>query len=246
MADIAQEADPVALVEPARDLGDVGGGVAVAEERLQRLLAPLGQDLAMALLVEAVDHDPVVAGQLLEDPGGVVAQATQRHGAQDRLDAGLDMAAQVDRRAGALELDHQAAGGRAMQQPVVRGERPAHPAAHRHRDGMERVVDQMGLDAGGQIAGQPGQRPAQHLGLVQEFGGIGACLDHQLISLADHQEGAMGLDRAGQMDLLALAIRQVGLAESGCRRRTCSHTKISPISRWGLDCPVAARPGRSD
>ena len=83
IVDIDQHPHPVALVEPARDLRDVGGGIAVAEIGLEMRLAALGEDLAMALVVEAVDHHPVVAGELLEDPRGLFAQRAQRVDADD-------------------------------------------------------------------------------------------------------------------------------------------------------------------
>ena len=64
--DIDQHPNAIALIEAARDLRNVGGRIAVAEIGLEMRLAPLGEDFAVSLVVEAVDHDAVVAGQVLE------------------------------------------------------------------------------------------------------------------------------------------------------------------------------------
>ena len=65
--DVHQHADAISLVKAARDLRDVGGRISIAEIRLEVRLPALREHLAVALLVEAIDHDAVVAGQLLEN-----------------------------------------------------------------------------------------------------------------------------------------------------------------------------------
>ena len=55
---------------------------------------------------------------------------------------------------------------------------------------------------------------------LEKIGSVVACLDDEEIGLAHHQQSAMGLDRPGKMDLLTLAVRQIGLSECGCRHPT--------------------------
>ena len=62
--DVGEQAHAVALVETAGDLRNVGGGIAIAEQRFELGPLRLRKHLAMARFVEAVDHHPVVAGQL--------------------------------------------------------------------------------------------------------------------------------------------------------------------------------------
>ena len=46
---------------------------------------------------------------------------------------------------------------------------------------------------------------------------VGARLNDEVVGLADDEQGAMRLDRSGKMNLLPLAIRQIGLPKSGHR-----------------------------
>ncbi len=58
----------------------------------------------MPLVVEAVDHYPVVARQRLENARGVIAKRPQRCGGDDSLEALLQIARQIDRRSGPLQF----------------------------------------------------------------------------------------------------------------------------------------------
>jgi hypothetical protein len=103
------------------DLRDVGGRIAVADEGFQRRAALFGIHLPVAVIVEAVDHDAVEAGELAEDACRLVAQRTQRVGAEHGMQRMLHMARQIDGRSHRLELDDQAAFGRAMREDVEIG-----------------------------------------------------------------------------------------------------------------------------
>ena len=64
VADVGDDADAVAEVEPARGLGNVGGGKVEAEKALRHLVAVvLGHDLAVPVGIEAVHHHAVDAEQ---------------------------------------------------------------------------------------------------------------------------------------------------------------------------------------
>ena len=71
----------ISHVKPARDLRDVGGGIAVARESFEFGFACFREHLAVAILVEAIDHHAVVAADLLENSGRRVAERGQRAGA---------------------------------------------------------------------------------------------------------------------------------------------------------------------
>ncbi len=76
------------------------------------------------------------------------------------------------------------------------------------------------MDPSGQIAAQGRQGQTEDGSPQPEKGrGIGAGLNDDQFRFRDHQQGAMGLDGTGQVDLFPLAIGQVGLAEAGWYRR---------------------------
>src|ERR1700692_98450 len=57
----------------------------------------------MPLVVEAIDHHPVVARQRLEYARGFIAKRPQRGGGDDSLEALLQIARQIDGRPGPLQ-----------------------------------------------------------------------------------------------------------------------------------------------
>ena len=115
---VGEHADAVALVQPPRDLRDVGCRIAIAEIGLEVRLAPFGEDLAVALVVETIDHHTVVAGQSLKIRAVSSHSARSDDASRTRLHRPCHVDRQVDRGAGAFELDHDAALGRAVQQNV--------------------------------------------------------------------------------------------------------------------------------
>ena len=107
----------------------------------------------MSLVVEAIDHHPVVAGEVLEDFCRRVAQDPERRSRQDRMHRPIEMTRQIDGRSGAFEFDDQAAVRRAMQEAVEFRRRLSDPAADGARDPVKRIAE-VGPDACGQITRQ--------------------------------------------------------------------------------------------
>ena len=65
-------------------------------------------------------------------------------------------------------------------------------------------------------ARQRGQRLTHRLRVeAEEGGGIDARLQDRRAGLVEQQQRAVRLDRAGEVDLLAFAVREVGIAEGG-------------------------------
>ena len=90
--DVAQHPDPVSLVQPAGDLRDIGSRVAIAKKRLPASGSFASEKhFAMALVVEAIHHDPVIASQRLENVGGFVTNFAQRRGGDDGFDGFFQM-----------------------------------------------------------------------------------------------------------------------------------------------------------
>ena len=116
---------------------------------------------------------------------------------------------------GALQLDHEPALRRPVQEPVERRAPRADVAADRDRDAVEPVA-QVRADAPGEVARDGVEAAAEHpFAQAQELGRVGARLDDGVVGLADHQQRPVRLDRAREVDLLALAVREVRLAEGG-------------------------------
>ena len=74
-------------------------------------------------------------------------------------------------------------------------------------------------DTNQQIAIEIGERHADDLLQIEEFGGVGAGLDNTMIGFADDQQGAVGLNRAREMNLFAFAVRKIGRSERGGSER---------------------------
>jgi hypothetical protein len=55
---------------------------------------------------------------------------------------------------------------------------------------------------------------------LEKIGSVVARLDDEKIGLSQDEEGAMGLNRSGKMDLFPFAVRQIGVSECGCRHPT--------------------------
>jgi len=85
-------------------LRDIAGGIAVAQIGFQVSLPTLGEHLAVTVLVEAIDHDPVIAGKLLEDRGRLTAQRVQRVAGRDPAKCIADRPGEVAGGAGDLQL----------------------------------------------------------------------------------------------------------------------------------------------
>ena len=79
--DVGDDPQPIALVEHARLLRDVGGRVVQPEIRLEAGARGFGDHLARAVRIEAVDHHPIEAGQR--------AHLASRHAVERALVVGL-------------------------------------------------------------------------------------------------------------------------------------------------------------
>jgi hypothetical protein len=101
-------------------------------------------------------------------------------------------------------------------------------------------------DALADVAPQLLQRSPKDVMVDSEHGsGVRTRLCDDELGLAYDQEGAMGLDRAGEMDLLQLAIGEIRLAErrgGGCQR---NHDSCSTLNRLRLARLCWRRQGRT-
>ena len=92
---VDQHAQPVAQVELARAARYVGCGVLHAEQRIEARVACLGNDLAVAVGVELVDHDPVVAEHVAKAAHDAIGQRADRRGGAESLHRGAQQFAQM-------------------------------------------------------------------------------------------------------------------------------------------------------
>jgi hypothetical protein len=86
------------------------------------------------------------------------------------------------------------------------------------------------------------ERQPDDLPEIEEFSGIRAGLNHAMVGLADHQQRAMRLDGAREMDLFPFAVRKIGFSERwgsvGMQRQ------INPLEFPRVPSPC--RRGRND
>src|SRR5262249_28304991 len=74
-------------------------------------------------------------------------------------------------------------------------------------------LPEMGLHALGKIAVNFAKMPADDRLRTQPLGGVFAGLDHHQVRLAQHEQRPVRLDGTGELDLLALAVGEIGVAE---------------------------------
>ena len=187
------------------------------------LFLRLGDDLAVAVGVEAVEHHAVVAGELADrsPPSPSASASSVRRGAQacDRGGQPLRKVArraprlrQVDRlefedhRIGVVAMDQRleaAAHAVALDVAAQRPRRRAHAGEHTRPHLC------------GKVAAQDFDRAADQLVDVesQHFAHVRAGLQHARRRGLEHEQRAMRLDRARMLDQFPIAIRQVGLAK---------------------------------
>ena len=240
---------------PGRGCGHRAGGRSAGcrrpgsgcRDRVRGRAALFGHHLAMAVVVEAVDHHPVVAGEVAEDPRRLLAQHARRIGREDRLQRAFDQAGKLRRGAGRVPARGSARRRRAVQQGVEGGRRCPRCSAWRRgccpaaapaagRSGWRR---RRRAPRGGWPSTTPPNPPEQR-------GGIGAGLHHHQLRLPQQQQRAMRLDRGSEVDLLPLAVGEVGLAEGGRRGggrgRRPGHPHLVP---GGSRFPRPSRSGRA-
>ena len=225
---VDQHAHAVAQVQVAGALRDVGGRVAMAEQRLQPRVARLGNDLAVAVGVETVDHHPVVADDVAQVLHHAVGQRADGRSLADALHQRAQLAEQrraVDLHAGharrrrvhRLQLQHQHVVGDAVHRAVE--QRRADGAAQRL--GFAQVaLGAQGLQLGTGITLQlmqvAQQQPVERT--AKPTARTAAGLHDAQLRLLQHQQQTVRLDRPGELDQLAIAVRHIGLAKGWADR----------------------------
>ncbi len=102
-----------------------------------------------------------------------------------------------------------------MYETVVFRSRGADSAAHPAGNGIQRVA-QVGAQTLREIAGQICKIHSEQGTLEAEKScSILAGLNHDLIRFTDDEQSAVWLYGSGEMNLLPLAVRQIGLSEFG-------------------------------
>ena len=193
-----------------------------SEIGLQDQAAGLGDDLAVPVRVEPIDHHPVESGQPLDQGGGGLCLGLQL-GLRAYPVEGGQRGGQVLRpwrvvaRQG-LHLQH-----RETARPVDKaGEARAfvrHPPEESGRDGGQGTVAIQCL-AHGLLQLRPQGLPQVPLQEIRFFEpqerptGRGR-LDDLQARAGQRQEDAIGLNRAGNMDRLPIAVAQIGRGRNG-------------------------------
>ena len=114
-----------------------------------------------------------------------------------------------------------------MQQTIERDQRIPDTAAHGDGNGMQRFV-QVRMDASRQICRELLERAPDHVPVeIEEFRRVRAGLNDDVIGLPHDEQSAVRLDRTGEMNLLSLAVRQVGLPEGRHREGTRGQVEVS-------------------
>ena len=200
---------------------DVAGRVVQAEEGLEVLAPVLGDDLAVPVLVEAVDHHPVVPGEVADlgrqapgpDPATVVVAARWVSAARV---ARWDSWRRGGGRAGRVR-PRPRAGHRCGASPP----RPAAPPRLRAADATgepERDAGTLDVGLGDRhvppdrvgraLPEHRGQRRAQHGGdrPAEQLLGVARDDRHPPVGLVDAQEHPVRLDRPRDVDRLGVAV----------------------------------------
>lgn len=211
---VGDEPQPVGGVEGAGLGGDVARRVPETEEGLEVLPPVLGDDLAVPVGVEPVDHHPVEAGERAHLAGQHLGQLVERGRTRQPLqDRGQPPVPGRARLPGALDPlplgDQQPVGAGEHQVDVATGQ-PHPQRVHlgeiageaRTQPGDVVVREQLGQ-------GTAGHRPAE------EVRGVGGGDDDGEVVLGDGQQGAVRLDRAGDRDGLVGAAEQRLLGHGG-------------------------------
>ena len=190
--------------------------------RLEMFFLGLGDDLAVALGIEAIEHDAVVTRDLAIGGDGCRREGFERRRRAESSDRrrqalrNLVRECRARRQVDRNELEDDRRGGVAMDERLetalraialdMRTERPRR-CAH--------AVRQAPLHTLGQVA-------AQHVDVAAEQAlhihtehrvGVRARLQDDRRGRFEHQQHAMRLDRSRELDQLPIAIRQVGFAE---------------------------------
>jgi hypothetical protein len=214
VARVGDQPQRVAAVQLAGLARDVRGRVVQAQEGRQLRGAPLGHDLAVPVPVEAVDHGPVEAADAGRLGRQHVARLAHRGGRLEPRDRGPDQREEAVQRAGRgrlgrLQLDHQQLAAAVHDRVEL-----ARLAVQ-----LQPNPDRAHVLAVGQAQHRRGGRAAEHLvePLPEQPAGVAP---EQLASVLrnlhdplgvrlEGQQQPVGLDRAGHVDRLAVAVGEI-------------------------------------
>ena len=243
VARVGDDADPLQQGLAPRLGRDVGRGVSQATVWLQIRVAGLGDDLAVAALVQAVGHHPVVAGQRLEPLHRQFAQVApgrcRVEGFQHRLHrhdrhVPLDRPPWFDVHAEqpASQMDTQ------VEPPAADGRL----AIHMTRSAADQTGAALQRIAGG-LTQQVRQLLAQR-GLrrnAQDGTEVRAGMRHQQVARPSGEQGAVRLDCPRDVDLLLGADAQIQLRQGfRVRRFQDIHDCTAPAARsWANQLRIA-------
>jgi len=212
--DVRQKPHATALVEAARDLRNVGGRIPVAEKRLEVRLSGLGKDLPVSFVVEAIDHHPIVTGELAEDMGRFVAKRLKIRRRHDFRNEPFEIDGQIGHLDRAFEFDDKLAIRRAMDKRRVRCVHRPNRACRRNRNAADIDRHAVAQPLGDRTSKRPKRESAQPVAKAEKTRGVLAFLNNDVIRFSDNNQRAVGLDRSGEMDLLPLAVGEICGAKS--------------------------------
>ncbi|GLU24683.1 hypothetical protein SLE2022_405890 [Rubroshorea leprosula] len=235
VADVGNHADAVADIERTRLLRDVGGGEVVVVVGREPRGDVLGDDDARFVVEEAVDHHPVVAGELVEGLGGALAEfdeaARALEAAGDLVDP-ADHVGGVAERLARLELDEPGA----LAAPRDRVEPRVGHRAEQH-------LVAPGVGEADRAGDEIGKRAAQPVRTEARLDIAGARHDAEVARVRDEQQ-PVRLDRAGKVDRFAIArIGHRGRCPSRCPRRPLRHSR-SRRADSEMPCRIVPRRAR--
>ena len=240
VVDVGDQPGPVDRVEAARLGGDVRGRVVQPQERVQVRATLLGDDLAVPVAVEAVDHHPVEAGHLADLAGQLLGQVGHRRlGGEPahRRARGLVAEQHRARPPQGLDLDHEPGAGPVQAHVHLDAGQGAFQRLGQVRDQglVERALGCAPPDLGRQVraehvaeAGAVGPVRGDPQQLVAVGGGDG---DREAVRVHG-EKYAVRLDGPGHVDRFSLAVGEVDRPVGG----------RVPCMRWCRhDPPVSSR-----
>ena len=211
---VRDDANPVAEVQLARLFRDVGRRVAVVQVRRQAVCAVLRRHAAGAVLEEAVDHDPVEAGHAPHLARRGLAEARQVgrrvQGGDGGPDPGEHPGGRGAVRSARLELeDGEAVPQMDQDLDFHAGRRRRSRRAEVERRGPRHDVRRPGHRLQAEAEELAHRQPKRRGPRAQQAGQVAGGLEHGLRDGIGDEQGAVRLDRARDVDRLAVAVREV-------------------------------------
>ena len=233
---IHDDADGISKVKRPGLLRNVACREILAEEAFEMAALGFVDHLAGAVGLEPVDHHPVVTDDGADQPRRIGGQFLQRGAAQSAAQHRADHVERLGAGAAAgLEFDHDFAAGavqRDVEQAPAEIEAEEQDGTSRERgigkriaQGVRRLGAEDLLDAG---PPQHGSRvEAEH---VMRVGGMAGDRTERRIAC---DQRPVRLDGAGDMDRLAIAVREINrcVQEASSRRTPRSRRQMSSVRR---------------